>query len=328
MVALGYKTTQVASLLGLSRPTVYKLMKDNNINPGNRYSGISDGELDNRLTRIKEAHPNVGEVMAAGHLRAQGINVTRAKLRAALHRVDPDGVVERRRSRLRHRVYDTPSPNYVWHIDGNHKLVRWGFVIHIAIDGFSRLVTFAEASTNNLSATVLTHFLLAVDTFGRPLRVRTDHGGENTKVWRDMITSNGERSVIVGSSVRNQRVERFNLDININVTRPFSATFRDLEFEGVLDAANDTDLFCLHYVYVPRVNKVLHDFVAAHNNHAISTEGSATPLQLFHAYGHLTELHGCLVHSDPYTTLNVQDVLGKMFFASHYLLLLDGVILI
>ena len=104
MVALGYKTTQVASLLGLSRPTIYKLMKDNNINPGNRYSGISDGELDNRLTRIKGAHPNVGEVMAAGHLRAQGINVTRARLRAALHRVDPDGVVERRRSRLRHRV--------------------------------------------------------------------------------------------------------------------------------------------------------------------------------------------------------------------------------
>ena len=54
--------------------------------------------------------------LAAGHLRAQGLNVKRASLRAALHRIDPDGVVERRQSRLRHRVYDTPSPNYVWHI--------------------------------------------------------------------------------------------------------------------------------------------------------------------------------------------------------------------
>ena len=110
----------------------------------------------------------------------------RASLRAALHRVDPDGVVERRRSRLRHRVYDCPCPNYVWHMDGNQKLVRWGFVIHVAIDGFSRLVTFAETSTNNEARTVLNHFVSAVETFGQPLRVRTDHGGENTDVWRNM----------------------------------------------------------------------------------------------------------------------------------------------
>ena len=48
-------------------------------------------------------------------------------------------------------------------------------------------------------------------------------------------------SVIVGSSVRNQRVERFNLDINKNVTRQFTALFRDREFEGHLNASNETD---------------------------------------------------------------------------------------
>lgn len=317
MVALRYNTSQIAGLMGISRPTVYKIMKDNNINPAERYSSISDSELDNQLVRIKETHPNVGEVMVAGHLHAQGIHVRRANLRSSLHRVDPDGVVERRRSRLRHRVYDNPCPNYVWHIDGNHKLVRWGFVIHVAIDGFSRLVTFAETSTNNLSATVLNHFLQAVDTFGRPLRVRTDHGGENSRVWQDMVASNGVQSVIVGSSIRNQRVERFNLDININVTRPFSSIFRDLEFEGDLDPANETDLFCLQYVYTARVNKVLHEFVAAHNHHAMSTERSSTPMQLFHAYRHITELHSSLVHSDPYPTLNVQDLLVNLECLPH-----------
>ena len=57
-----------------------------------------------------------------------------------------------------------------------HKLVKWGFVIHV--NGYSRLVTFAEKSTNNEAITVLNHFLSAVETFGRPLRgtVRTDHG--------------------------------------------------------------------------------------------------------------------------------------------------------
>ena len=188
--------------------------------------------------------------------------------------------------------------------------MRWGFVIHVAINGFSRLVTFAEASTNNEARTVLNHFLSAVETFGQPLRVRTDHGGENSDVWRNMVTTNGEQDVIVGSSVRNQRVERFNFDINVNVTRQFAAIFRDLEFEGILSAANDTDLFCLQYVYAPRINKVLHEFVAAHNNHVISTGGSSTPLQLFHANRHLTELHSSLLHVDPYPTLNVEDLLN------------------
>ena len=253
MVALGYKITQMATLLGVSRPTVYKLMEEQGICHKDRYSSISDSELDDQLIGIKVNHPNVGEVMTAGHLRARGVHVRRADLRAALHRVDPDGVVERRRSRLRHRVYDCPCPNYVWHMDGNHKLVRWGFVIHVAIDGFSRLVTFAETSTNNEARTVLNHFVSAVETFGRPLRVRTDHGSEtDTDVWRNMVAANGEQSVIVGSSVRNQRVERFNFDINANVTRQFAAIFRDLEFEGCLSAENDTDLFCLQYVYTPR----------------------------------------------------------------------------
>ena len=311
MIAMGYKTTQIACLLGVSRPTVYRMMHDANINPVARYTDISEHELDHKLSNIKIDHPNIGEVMTAGHLRAQGIKVKRSDLRSSLLRVDPEGVAERRRTRLRHRVYDNPGPNYVWHIDGNHKLVRWGFVIHVAVDGFSRLATFAEASNNNLSTTVFGHFQTAVARFGLPARVRTDHGGENVLVWQHMAAANGPDSVIVGSSVRNQRVERFNLDINTNVTRQFSALFRDLEFEGHLNASNETDLFCLQYVYLRRINRVLHQFIAAHNHHAISSEGSATPLQLFHAYQHLTELYSSSVHSVPYPVLNVQNLLSN-----------------
>ena len=44
------------------------------------------------------------------------------KLRASIHRVDSAGVEERRRYAVRRRVYTVPHPNYVWHIDGNHKI--------------------------------------------------------------------------------------------------------------------------------------------------------------------------------------------------------------
>ena len=81
------------------------------------------------------------------------------------------------------------------------------------------------------------------------------HGGENVEVWQHMINHQGPRSVIAGTSVRKQRVERLNGDVNVQVNRYFAETFRELEFEEKLDITNSTDKFCLHYVYLPRINK-------------------------------------------------------------------------
>lgn len=143
------------------------------------------------------------------------------------------------------------------------------------------------------------------------MRVRTDYGGENTLVWQNMVQHNSPRSVIAGSSVRNQRVERLNGDVNVQVNQYFAEIFRELEFEEKLNIANATDKFCLHYVYLPRINKTLTDFVNAHNCHSISTEGSATPRQLMFAYRHLTELHHSTTYSSPYPETSVQDLLSN-----------------
>lgn len=156
---------------------------------------------------------------------------------------------------------------------------------------------------------MLGKFTRAVEKYGRPLRVRTDHGGENVQVWQHMIHHRNPNSVITGSSVRNQRIERLNGDVNVQVNRYYAEIFRELEFEENLNIANSTDKFCLHYVYLPRINKTLIDFVNAHNCHNISTEGSATPQQLMFAYRHLTELHHSILHSTPYTTVSVQELL-------------------
>ena len=46
------------------------------------------------------------------------------------------------------------------HIDGDHKLISpYRFVIHGGIDGFSRLIVYFRASTNNRADTVLQLFL-------------------------------------------------------------------------------------------------------------------------------------------------------------------------
>ena len=61
-------------------------------------------------------------------------------------------------------------------------VIRWRFVIHGAIDGYSRMVVYLACSTNNEASTVLRLFKSAVEEFGLPSRVRSDKGGENTDV--------------------------------------------------------------------------------------------------------------------------------------------------
>ena len=47
------------------------------------------------------------------------------------------------------------GPNHLWHIDTNHKLVRWNFIIVGGIDGYSRLPVMLECRDNNKSDTIL-----------------------------------------------------------------------------------------------------------------------------------------------------------------------------
>ena len=54
-------------------------------------------------------------------LRAQGVLVTRSRVREMLTRVNPTATA-RRWSRT--VVYQVPYPNSLWHIDGNMRLIK------------------------------------------------------------------------------------------------------------------------------------------------------------------------------------------------------------
>ena len=61
----------------------------------------------------------------------------------------------------------------------------------------------------------------------------------------------------------------------------FSQIFRSLESDGLLDPLNEVDLYCLHLIFLPRINKCISGFVDSWNHHPLSTEGNRTPYQLF-----------------------------------------------
>lgn len=280
--ALRYKWNKIASILGISRTTLYRRLFEAGVSPDD-HTQLSESTLDEIVRSIKVDHPNDGEILMQGHLRRLNINIKRQDLRASIHRVDAANIQARRANVVRRRVYLADHPNSVWHLDGNHKLIRWRFVTHGAIDGYSRTITFLRCSDNNRATTVLDGYKGGVAIYGLPCSVRTDYGGENVDVWRFMVAAhdNDISSVITGSSTHNERIERLWRDVFRCVAGIYYQLFKELEESRVLDPLNEIDLYCLHYVYLPRINLSLTEFKDSWNEHAVSTEGNMTPHQLF-----------------------------------------------
>ncbi|KAJ6511626.1 hypothetical protein DFH09DRAFT_892086, partial [Mycena vulgaris] len=58
------------------------------------------------------------------------LKVQKRRVYASIRRVDGLGRALRQRQTIRRRTYKVSRPNALWHVDGHHKLILWGFVIH------------------------------------------------------------------------------------------------------------------------------------------------------------------------------------------------------
>ena len=154
---------------------------------------------------------------------------------------------------------------------------------HAGIDGYSRLITFIKCSTNNTAQTMYNAFLQGIRCYGLPSRIRIDQGRENYMVAHHMIRYRGSdrMSVIAGSSVHNQRIERLWRDLHRCVSGIYYRLFYHLEHCGVLNPVSERDLFALHYVFTPRINESIRTFTESWNHHGLRTAHNSTPLQLY-----------------------------------------------
>ena len=91
----------------------------------------------------------------------------------------------------------------------------------------------------------------------------------------------GGGSVITGKSVHNTRIERFWRDLFQGCTGLYYNLFYAMEDDGLLDASDPTHLYCLHYVFLARVNSSLRIYANAYAEHKLRTEHNQSPIQLW-----------------------------------------------
>ena len=124
LLVLHFKVPQIASLLGVSIRTVRRRMDDIGLRVSDLFSEISDNELDVIMSGIIQQFPNCGYCLMTGHLRSRNIRIQQQRIKDAFHRIAPAAIAVRWSDSIVRRTYSVSSPLALWHIDGNHKLIR------------------------------------------------------------------------------------------------------------------------------------------------------------------------------------------------------------
>ena len=125
LLQLNFSCATIATMFGVSLRTVRRHMNKYNLSARACYSSIEETELDHVVRELKEEFPNSGYRIMDGLLRQCGICVKQFQLREAMHRVDPNGITVRFSDLIQRQKYHVPGPQALWHIDGNHKLIRY-----------------------------------------------------------------------------------------------------------------------------------------------------------------------------------------------------------
>jgi hypothetical protein len=132
--------TKLAKVLGIHHNTLRMYLKKYKVDY--KFSDMSNEDLDLLVKTFRVENPDSGIQYLIGFLRRHGVRVQKRRVTASISHVDRLGhrLRQRQRAKVRRQNYQVTCPNALWHIDGHHKLILWGIVIHGCVDGYSRTV--------------------------------------------------------------------------------------------------------------------------------------------------------------------------------------------
>ena len=117
---------EMAQLFGVSKRTLERRLSEFGLRVRANYARLTDAELDATVNDIIADFPNVGCKRMSGLLLGRGLRIQQSRIRECMRRVNPEGVLLRALELrlIQRRSYYVQGPLSLWHIDGNHKLIR------------------------------------------------------------------------------------------------------------------------------------------------------------------------------------------------------------
>ncbi len=113
--SMSFTWTDIASLLGVSRMTVYRRRVEYGMLRQGRELGVV--RLNTILREMRVDFPDMGEVMVLGRLRALRYHVSRNQVRRGIRSTDPlNTALQGRIGPTHRRPYSVPGSNSLWHI--------------------------------------------------------------------------------------------------------------------------------------------------------------------------------------------------------------------
>ena len=109
---LGFTWKKIAEILCVSEWTLRTNRHELEIT--DKYTGITDNELDNFIQEILKESPNMEEKMLQGALQSPGIRIQLRRLHSPIERGHHVGKVLRRLRKLCRRKYQVEGPNALW----------------------------------------------------------------------------------------------------------------------------------------------------------------------------------------------------------------------
>jgi hypothetical protein len=138
--------TKLATALKIHPHTLEHEMRRHGVT--RQFAALSNADLDCLVKVYKSTKPDSGIRYLVSFLRYHGLRVQQKRVIHSVKQVDSVGRALRVRKIIKWRKYSMHRPNSLWHLDGHHKLIMWGIVIHGVIDGYCRTVCEQCTCTN------------------------------------------------------------------------------------------------------------------------------------------------------------------------------------
>jgi hypothetical protein len=135
---------KIAKICEVHPQTIYGAMREYEFDWG--WTPVSNEELDTLIKGFRLKKPGSGFRYATAFLHRHGFRVQQTRILDTLRENDRLGQELRTHTAIDRQQYSVIRSNYMWHMDGHHKLINYGIVLHGIVDGHDRTVYLLVSS--------------------------------------------------------------------------------------------------------------------------------------------------------------------------------------